>query len=164
MYLFLQVRLRLEFLSSFKFRLNLHFITKCFLRTNPRGFFFLKIEMASKRKRQTNLFSFLGKPDYSIPRFFSLNNSHVATFTKDKPSNSPRPEIYEINWKDQLTVLKIYTSSSSKIRIPMFNPSYPLPYLKSHLQKCIRRRRVDLAVKTALCMINLDPISVYRSF
>jgi hypothetical protein len=116
----------------------------------------------SKRKRQTNLMSFLGKPDYSIPRFFSMNND-IATFSKDKPENVNKPEIFEVNWKDQSTVLKIYASSSSKIYIPMVKPTFPMPYLKSHLQKCIRRRKVDLAVKTALCMINLDPIAVFSS-
>jgi hypothetical protein len=112
-----------------------------------------------KRKRQTNLLSFLGKPDYSIPRFFNLNTDHSASFTNDKPSES---EIYEVKWKDHCTLRMSSSLSSSQVYIPIIHATYPMPYLKSHLQKCIRRCRTELAVKTALYMINLDAKEVYH--
>lgn len=118
-----------------------------------------------KRKRQSNLFAFLGKPDCSIPRYLVYRQTHnTAIFTYAKPKEKVICSS-QIHWRDQsttLTILVIGGEDISQIYRPKSMPKWTSPFLKSMLQKCIRRREAKLAVKSALALIELDPFSLLR--
>ncbi len=97
-----------------------------------------------------------------IKKIFYLNwNNKKALWVDNIPSDSCF--ITKVNWRQQNTHITICSNIVQKVyQIPIESYYQNMSYLKSHLQKCIRRKLNILATKTAYHMIKLDTTDFLR--
>ncbi|KAJ3038621.1 hypothetical protein HDV00_000465 [Rhizophlyctis rosea] len=114
---------------------------------------------------QSSLHNFLGLPDYRVPGYFYYDDrKNVATFTSEKPLQIAWKS--EFHWRDQHRTITICSSVPSAelntLHLAFVHHNGPpytsafIPLLKSHLQKCIRRGKPTVALRTAKHLALLD--------
>jgi len=108
-----------------------------------------------------------------VPNIFYLNwntdkayPTQEAVFYEEKPDDLKYNYEYRINWKEYSTPIYIYgllkkseDYSFDNIKKPLIND---INFLKSQLQKAIRRKKENIAVQTANELIKLDLNSFIR--
>lgn len=121
--------------------------------------------MKELKKRQSSLHSFLGLPDYRVPKHFYLDwENKKAVFTNENPSLKLWTSDFKWKAENQEIQLSCSLSSGSQPELPpeMYYNSSCIPILKSHLQKCTRRQKAELAVRTSLHLMKLDFVVFLR--
>ncbi|KAL1919284.1 uncharacterized protein VTP21DRAFT_1977 [Calcarisporiella thermophila] len=115
---------------------------------------------STHRRSSSTLHTFLGLNDYAPPPYFHLSmsaeNQPRAAFTRTPPEN---PSFQcTLRWREAGRDLPLHLSAEieSEAGIPVETQYTNVPLLKSHLQKCVRRQRVDLAVRTAWHLAKMD--------
>lgn len=121
-----------------------------------------------------------GQTVTSIPRFFYLNWSEAlwgrrpaAVWCREPPLDDPAgPQAAStsrwsasVEWKDrhlELTLVASLDPADPTYQIPVEDTYTNAAYLKSHLQKAIRRSRADLALMTFRHFYSLDHIQCLR--
>jgi hypothetical protein len=118
---------------------------------------------AQSTKVQKSMQSFFGGQDTTVPDFFVLRRSPetgclVASFERKNPLSGPMwsaaIEMKEIKPFRVVTDL-VPGTQSGPVQLPPFHFKN-VPFLKSHLQKSMRRNRADLAVATTATLLQLD--------
>ena len=116
-----------------------------------------------KRKAQGTLHKFLGLKDHGPPRYFYLDwENKKALFLPDAPLVCNWQSSFQ--WKQQHRDICISCTLPST-KQNLITTKYPqsfVPLLKSHLQKCARRKKSDLCVKTTLELLALDPLVFFK--
>ena len=105
-------------------------------------------------RQQSSLNVFLNLPTYDPPAYFVINwpeNAPPTAIFTNTPPQSPSFQSI-INWRGTNATITITTTlpnEPSTWRETARKTTYRnVPLLKSHLQKCLRRQRQDLAVRT----------------
>lgn len=103
-----------------------------------------------------------------MPAYFVLEwpGKTAAYFSRSRPQGLSVGFEASFEWRDQnKTIFLLSTIAPS----PSANGSLPpetvyknMGLLKSHLQKCVRRSHTQLAVKTALTILRLNPGELLR--
>ena len=112
--------------------------------------------------RQTSLKSFLGIISYPIPSYFTLELVE-ANLTQKPPSRSHLFD-FKASLKSGSNQIFIFANKSASYIYPIqqFSNDSAIPFLKSMLQKCIRRGNVQVAISTAFNLLFLDPLTLVR--
>lgn len=129
---------------------------------------------------QKSLNSFLNLPDYSLPNYFFLekrDNEFLARFHRSKPPEVKFTFRSEVSWAGSKLVVctdvtagvlpKLRRPDSDSVpfcqrNLPLETRYRNLPFIKSHLQKCIRRQDAARAIKTAVHFIKMDLMGFLR--
>ncbi|KND03775.1 uncharacterized protein SPPG_01232 [Spizellomyces punctatus DAOM BR117] len=103
--------------------------------------------------------------DYNIPPYFFLSkDGMIATFTWHPPKRVRFRSQY--SWKEQGRILTICSDIQSEENTYQEYDSVKAPrllsFLRSHLQKCIRRTNGQLAYRTAYQLIKPDAAELIR--
>lgn len=102
------------------------------------------------------------KEDKNIKKIYYLNweekNNPIAIFQDIKPDNYDFSK--KINWKIEKKTIELYiygVFNKNDNKIKKNNPpNYNIPFIKSHLQKCVRRNLIQKGIDTAYTLISLD--------
>ncbi|KAI9029261.1 hypothetical protein DFJ74DRAFT_765092 [Hyaloraphidium curvatum] len=120
------------------------------------------------KANQASLHSFFGGTDTSVPQYFCLSRDAggalFATFSRQNPIPAAawRATVSVRGVKDLTLVTDIAPDAPEPLlKLPPVHFAN-VPYLKSHLQKCVRRRLTDPAVATAAALARLDPNELLR--
>jgi len=104
----------------------------------------------------------------SMPKFFVMNHNYIPEW-KYKIDIKKYEIIGNIRIKKDFNQILMIGINKSLIKNNLINKKilhdnsqYNFPILKSNLQKCIRRSKVDQALKTANLMLLIDPNELLR--
>jgi hypothetical protein len=104
-----------------------------------------------------------------LETFFSINfqSKNKKCFIYDHTNktaiftNIPEPTDKFVIQKSGIR-LYIRPSITQCSLFPKIDSQYSIPLLKSNLQKAIRRQHIDIAVTTALCLLQNDALALFR--
>eukprot|EP00041_Stephanoeca_diplocostata_P001807 m.21517 g.21517 ORF g.21517 m.21517 type:complete len:543 (+) comp12448_c0_seq2:506-2134(+) len=132
------------------------------------------IQVHKRRKVTGTVHDFFGGFDASPPGYFVLRwnqnfTAPNASFQREAPEKSGSLVRYGKKFKWQGREVTLYGTSllehsdtygTERDDVPY--PVHMVSLLKSHLQKCIRRSRADLACKTAQHLYRMAPLQLLR--
>ena len=101
---------------------------------------------------QKNLNQWLNIKDLNIPKYFYWKWGEDAIWTNEKKKGNFEVEIFWKEYNHKLILVGNYPENTVYNLNNIEDPNIPL--MKSHLQKCVRKKLYTKAVKTAYQLIN----------